>query len=265
MNSKGILSDDVIDRVIHEVNDCGYSLVKNYLHVDEISEYRDLVARAIENFEINDNPFREKEKFHIHDLLVQDKSFLNIIEDPRLQQLLEVFLSPFWTLYAFTSSSIPPAGVNYSRRVHNDCPRHIPNYISNMGVIWPLDDYTESSGVLYVAPHSHLEGHILSDGDFEKRKIPIFCTKGDLIVFNARLVHRTDMNRTSKFRHALTMNSCRPYMKSRFNWVKMIPKEFLIDRSERCRRIVGYHSRVPNSLGVYFVPPEERLFKAGQE
>ncbi|MCB0392500.1 MAG: hypothetical protein KDD58_14515, partial [Bdellovibrionales bacterium] len=132
--NKSTLDPQILDRVLNEVTNQGYSLVNNYLNEDEIVIFRDLVENAVNNFEVNNNPFRLKEKYHIHDLLLQSPYFLKIFEDLRLQQLVSIFLGKFWTMYAFTSSSVPPNGSNYARRVHNDCPRFIPNYITNIGI-----------------------------------------------------------------------------------------------------------------------------------
>lgn len=41
---------------------------------------------------------------------------------------------------------------------------------------------------------------------------------------NARIVHSTGFNNTNQWRHALTLNTCRPYMKQRMDWVRFIPE-----------------------------------------
>ena len=64
----------------------------------------------------------------------------------RTPYLAEV-LSDTCILYAYTSSSMPPAGSNYSRRIHVDCPRLIPGYWTNAGVMVALDDFTDENGV----------------------------------------------------------------------------------------------------------------------
>ena len=263
--NKALFSQDISQRVLTEVNELGYSLVENFLNEEEIAHFRLLVHEAVNDFDIKKNPYREKEKYHIHDLLLQNGDFLKLFEDPRLQQLVSLFLNDYWTLYAFTSSSVPPQGTNYARRVHNDCPRNIPNYITNMGVIWPLDDYTPTSGSLEVLSGSHIGKARLDEEEFNKNKKSIYCKAGDFIIFNARLVHRTDINSTDNFRHSLTMNACRHYMKPRFDWVRMLPSALCDSVNEQARRILGFHSRTPASLDEYFVSPEERLYKAGQE
>ncbi|MCB9026087.1 MAG: phytanoyl-CoA dioxygenase family protein [Bdellovibrionaceae bacterium] len=254
-----------LDKVYNDVSQKGYSLIPQVLNSNEIETFKDQVIKAIENFQVQDNPYREKEKYHIHDLLLQSPDFAKLFEDPRLQQLLSLFLGPYWILYAFTSSSVPPMGGNYAKRIHNDCPRNIPNYITNMGVIWPLDDYTSQNGCLQVLPESHIGEGNFNEEYFNKNYVPVYCQKGALIIFNARLIHRTDVNKTSNFRHALTLNACRHYMKARFDWPRMIPKNYCENLNSQAMRILGFDSRIPCSLDEYFVPPEKRLYKAGQE
>ena len=44
---------------------------------------------------------------------------------------------------------------NYSRRIHVDCPRLIPGYVTNMGATILLDDFTEDNGATWFLPGSH--------------------------------------------------------------------------------------------------------------
>ena len=75
--------------------------------------------------------------------------------NPRLRGFLSAALGETCVLYAYTSSSMPPGGRNYSARIHVDCPRFIPGYVTNVGVTLMLDDFTEQSGATYLLPGSH--------------------------------------------------------------------------------------------------------------
>src|SRR5690606_17304627 len=137
------------------------------------------------------------------------------LEDERLDKILSQLLDEHWIMYAFTGSSCPPNATNYGGRVHVDCPRWIQNYNTNIGVLWALDDFTIDNGATRLLPASHHSPNIPTKDYFEKNAISLICPAGSLVVMNARIVHSTGYNYTQKYRHALTMNACRPYMKQR--------------------------------------------------
>src|SRR6185369_14759252 len=78
------------------------------------------------------------DEWMVHNLMVRGRPFLRLLENRVLHAYLDEFLSDTCILYAYTSSSMPPGGSNYSRRIHVDCPRVIPGYVTNVGIT--LDD-----------------------------------------------------------------------------------------------------------------------------
>ena len=71
-------------------------------------------------------------------------------------------------------------------------------------------------------------------------------------------------NATDRDRHALTFNVCRSWMKQRFDYPRLMPREMIDSMDEVGRRFIGWDVRVPTSLEEYYVPPDQRLYKAGQ-
>jgi len=178
--------------------------------------------------------------------------------------LVAPILGEHWILYAFTSSSVPPGGTNYGRRIHVDSPRYVPNYPSNVGLIWTLDAFTEETGGTDVLPGSHHSPRAPSEEYFDRRCVQVECLQGSLIVFQARLSHRSGLNRSPKMRHALTLNACRAFMKQRMDWVRFVPKDIADALGPQGRRLLGYDTRLPTSLEEFFVPEGERLYKPNQ-
>ena len=92
--------------------------------------------------------------YMVHNPMMLDRRFLDLLENPAIVGALDTFLGPTSILYAYTSSSMPAGGSNYSRRVHVDSPRVIPGYMTNLGVIVALDDFTDDNGATYFLPRS---------------------------------------------------------------------------------------------------------------
>lgn len=243
----------------------GYVVIPNFLKHDICEELKNKLIKQINNYKLKGTERSKLDRYHIHDLLVNDISFGKLLEDERLQKLVALLLEEYWIMYAFTSSSLPPNETNYGGRLHVDSPRLIKDYATNVGVIWALDPFTIENGctkILSASQHSHV---VPSEELFQKKAQDVICNKGDLIIFNARVWHRAGFNNSSEWRHSLTMNCCRPFMKQRMDWVRVIPQEIASQLNNQARRIIGYDTRLPQNLDEFFVDEENRLYKSGQE
>ena len=261
-----LFSKELIDYHVFNVKTLGFSVIDNFFNDAICSDLKLRLEKAIEQYSpVNNSNRSVLDKYHMHDLLVNDLIFAQTLEDPRLQQLISPLLGEYWIMYAYTSSTLPPKGENYGSRIHVDCPRFIPNYITNVGVIWALDDFTEANGATHVLPGSHNTELVPSDSFFKLQSKILTCKKGSLIVFNARMWHAAGKNNTSNFRHALTLNACRPYMKQRMDWVRFLPSNITDRLNQQAKRIIGFDTRIPTNLDEFFVSKEELLYKPGQE
>jgi ectoine hydroxylase-related dioxygenase (phytanoyl-CoA dioxygenase family) len=133
-----------------------------------------------------------------------------------------------------------------------------------MGVMWALDDFLAQNGATEVLPGSHASPLEPAAEFFERHKVVLTAAKGAMIVFNARLFHRSGVNRTQEWRHALTMNACRSFMKQRMDWVRFVPREIAAALNAQGRRLLGYDTRLPTSLEELYLPEDQRLYKPGQ-
>lgn len=253
------------DHIFH-MESRGYDVFEDFLDEKTCDFLRQNLEKVINEYVPRDTSERSLlDRYLMHDLLNRDLLFAKTLEDPRLQQILASMLGENWIMYAYTSSSLPPNGDNFGSRIHVDSPRWIPNYPTNLGVIWALDDFTLDNGATYVLPGSHNTPKIPSKDLFDKNYSRLTCKKGSVIIFNARLWHRAGENTSSEFRHALTMNVCRPYMKQRMDWVRFIPDEITSKLNDQARRIIGFDTRLCSNLDEFFQTEEKRLYKSNQE
>src|SRR5258706_523463 len=208
-----LLEPEGVAEHLYAINTRGYSLIPGFLAPEACEVLRGRLASALEAYRPVAGSERSVEDRHLlHDLLATDPLFARLLEDPRLQQLVAPLLGEHWVMYAFTSSSLPPHGSNYGHRVHLDSARFSPLYTFNVGVIWALDPFTGENGATEVLPGSHHSEDVPQAAYFERNCAQINCAPGDLILFHARLLHRSGNNRTDAWRHALTMNCCRSFM-----------------------------------------------------
>ena len=242
----------------------GYTVVPHALPLETCAQLKRLLQGILDAHVPAAAERSVLDRYLMHDLLCRNAAFAALLEDPRLQQLLAPLLGEHWILYAFTSSSLPPGETNYGRRLHVDSPRFIPGYPTNMGVLWALDDFLVQNGATEVLPGSHASPLEPAAESFERHKVVLTAAQGAMIVFNARLFHRSGVNRTQQWRHALTMNACRSFMKQRMDWVRFVPREIATALNAQGRRLLGYDTRLPTSLEELYLPEDQRLYKPGQ-
>ena len=202
--------------------------------------------------------------YMVHNPMMLDPTFFSVLQHPEIVRVADIFLGPTSILYAFTTSSMPAGGTNYSHRIHVDCPRVIPGYMTNIGVMVALDDFTAENGATYFLPESFERVEPPTYDEFFESAERVYPRCGDLVVFNARTWHSGGQNITDRDRHALTLNLCRSYMRQRFDYPRLVGDQTAESLSKTLRRMLGFDVRVPTSLEEYYLPEEHRLYKANQ-
>lgn len=252
------------DSHINEVLTKGFCILHSLFkgaYVDRLREILDLAV--VSHNELNTSLADVNMVHNCHEVNIE---FLKCLEHSLIDSILSSILQQSYIIYAFQSSSLPPFGTNNARRIHCDTPRTIPSYITNIGVIITLDEYTDQTGAIEFMPYSRELLDIPSQPTFESSATPVHCPKGSVIIFDARTYHREGINKTSSYRHSLTCNFCRCYMRQRFDYVRMAQSSGLILRlTSNQRKLLGYNVRVPVSMEEYFYPSDRRLYLPGQE
>lgn len=195
-------------------------------------------------------------------------AFVELFDNRALLSPFEAVLGAGCIVYAYTSSSLPPERTNYSRRIHRDCPRVVPGFVTNVGATILLDDFTAENGATWYLPGSHkrsAQDPPPSKEEFERGAQRLIAPRGSVFFFDALLWHAGGDNHTSKWRHALTINMCRPFMKQRIDLPRMMAAMDLSGVSETALQKLGFHAQVPASREEYYAPPEKRKYRQAVE
>jgi ectoine hydroxylase-related dioxygenase (phytanoyl-CoA dioxygenase family) len=192
-------------------------------------------------------------------------SLIKVFDVDALTEPFEWLLGDGCIVYAYTSSSMPPGGGNYSNRIHVDCPRIVPGYITNVGATILLDDFTEENGATWFLPGSQVRAEAPSDDEFYRSAGRVIAAAGSVFYFNARLWHAGGRNLTTTWRHALTLNVCRPYMKQRLDIPRAMAHVDLTGVSTKALQKLGFLSQVPANYDEYYAPPGQRKFRQRYE
>ena len=252
------------DSQINEFGTDGFTVIPEAISTDEAASLRSTLDHLAQEQREVATDASAIDDYMVHNLMFLDHGFMSLLETPLVVAALDEFLTDTSTVYAYTSSSMPVGGTNYSHRIHNDCPRIIPGYPTNVGVIVALDDFTDENGATYFLPGSATRSEQPSEDEFFSDAVRVHPKAGDLVVFNASTWHMGGQNNTDRARHAATLNCVRSFMRQRFDYPRMVPAEQVEMLSPTLRRLLGFNVRVPASLEEYYVPPEQRLYLANQ-
>lgn len=192
-------------------------------------------------------------------------AFLEVFDNRALMRPFEAVLGEGCVVYAFTSSSMPPGKTNYARRVHRDCPttRMARGFPTNMGATILLDDFTSENGASYFLERSHGRKDAPSVDELERDALRLLAPAGSVLFFDALTWHAGGDNRSRAWRHALTINMCRSWMKQRLDLPRLMSDAGvdMTRASESVKQKLGYFTQVPASYDEYYAPAEARKYR----
>lgn len=260
----GQMADNFYDNMKTFKNE-GFVHIENVISLTEVAIYKDALQNAIaaqdEKWDGNDYYI---DKGMVHNPMIYDACFVDYLKNDTMQGYLEAALDEHCILYAFTTSSMPPNSTNFSNRIHVDCPRIIGDYLCNVGFLVALNDFTKENGASFYLPKSGQRLDVPTESEFFANAKQPLLKAGDGVMFNARTWHCGGQNTTDAYRHALTINVCRSFMRQRFDYPRMLGVDLLDTLDERTLKFLGYRVRTPVDLAEYYVPPAQRLYYPGQ-
>jgi hypothetical protein len=201
----------------------------------------------------------------VHVLAARHGVFLEFLKLPALRPALRALLGHGCIVHAHNSSSVPPRATNYARDIHVDAPRWIDGYITNATCILALDPFDGETGGMEIMPDSFRRPEKPDLKTFEAAFVRPMLAPGDALMFNPRSWHRAGMNRTSRWRHGVTVNSCRAFMRQQFDFPRLLEAAGVVIEDEDLRQFLGWHVRMPTSLDEFLLPPDRRPYRPGQE
>ncbi len=250
--------------VAHEVTTRGFTVVPDVLDSGEVTRLTAVLDRLVREDLSHPDPRRRADDWMSFNGALRDPAIADVVTHPAILPHIEAILGPTCIMYACVSSSMPPNGTNYSRRIHVDSQRVIPGYPTNIGALVALTDFTEENGATRFLPGSFERLDRPTRDEYDRDAEMVRPSAGSVVIFNARTWHTGGVNHTSEPRHALTVNYCRSFMRQHFDFSRMIPPDEAATMPPALRRVLGFDVRMPTSLDEYYVPESERLYKANQ-
>lgn len=172
--------------------------------------------------------------------------FLSLLENELLMANVDAIVGENTTLYSYSSSSIPPLGKIHTARIHTDTARATTDHTLLLGAIVALSPFTINNGATWFLPASHMLEEKPTDEQFFAQAQQVTAQAGDVIYFDPMIWHAGGENKTTTWRHALTLGFCKPWIKQRFDMPRALEEKGLhTGLSETLLKRLGFYHRTP--------------------
>lgn len=213
---------------------------------------------------LNNNPISSN-GLAINALIGNDLLFeflINLINIGLIDWIEENYFEEKCILNSFTAlSNISGENKIFHKKYHRDIRGFSGEIPVMLNMLVMLDDFTTENGATLLLPKSHLEKEKPSEEFFNKFAKPILGRAGDIVIWNSNLYHASGLNYTDKARRALPITFSLPYYKQLIDFPRAIGEEKYNHYDEKCRKLLGYDSRVPDSLSKWYSPVDELMYK----
>lgn len=200
----------------------------------------------------------------LHHLLERENFSLTLLSKMYCDREIRDFIGGNYILNGINGVINTSSGSAYVNRIHRDVRTFSVEQNFMIQMIIPLDDFTADNGATHFLSGSHKVDEVPDEEYFIKNAKQAITKKGSIILFNSNLWHSAGTNFTSEPRRALTLGFTKPYIKPQFDYPRYLGYAFGENLDNDLRQIIGYNARVPANLEEYYVPREERMYKADQ-
>jgi hypothetical protein len=245
---------DDYEQAKKDLQEWGYCLITNSLAPGQLESLRKRLreqadgekAAGVGTFDGGEH----KPNQRVWNLVNKGQEFLDLLENPIVDDLVPDILGDGFTISSFTANITRPG--NAPMLLHNDQGQIIQTPLRNIGlglnIMWFLTDVNDENGGTRVMPGSHL-GDQAPDDQFDLTDtVAAEGPAGTALVFDTRLWHSTGPNRTKTGeRPVVILFLMRAFIRPLENSFLSLDREVEKTLTEKARALLGF--RVTAALG----------------
>ncbi|MGB3808934.1 MAG: phytanoyl-CoA dioxygenase family protein [Parvibaculum sp.] len=236
-------------RAARDIKEHGLCLVEGVLEGATLARVHDALYRAA----YDDRARGREQKFgldYAHDdtnqrvwnVLSRDPVFSDLVEHPAALELLRSIIGWPALLGNISANITGPGGGEMV--LHADqifVPEPWPAEPQGVNVCWCVDDFTEENGATRMVPGSHLHHRNPKAEEAATDTVPLEAPAGTMIVMEARVWHKTGLNRTADKRRAgIFAWYTRPIYRTQENWFLALDPSVRQFASDTMLELLGY-------------------------
>jgi ectoine hydroxylase-related dioxygenase (phytanoyl-CoA dioxygenase family) len=174
----------------------------------------------------------------------------------------ENYFKESFILNSFTAlNNIPGEDKVFHKKVHRDIRGFSSDVPLLLNMLVMLDDFTVENGATLVLTGSHLKAEAPTENEFRLNAVPITGSAGDIVIWNSNLFHASGVNTTNRVRRALPITFSLPYYKQLLDYPRAIGYDKYDSFEDTMKRLLGYDSRIPESIDEWYSPIDKLLYK----
>lgn len=185
------------------------------------------------------NEFEGERTERVYSVLAKCPSVADLVEHPRIIDVLDAYLRPSRLLSACQATRIHPGETQQFLHCDDELgapPR--PREPAAVSVMWTLSDFTPENGSTNIVPGSHT-------WDTERRPeanetVSLEIPAGSALIWLGGIFHGGGVNTSDGCRTGMSIVYFQPWLRQIENMVLAVPPEKAVQYSERVRRMLGY-------------------------
>ncbi len=201
----------------------------------------------------------------IHHLFDRGEIFVELMQSSKLTNYVDEILGNTSIIHSYNGVRLMPKQSNNATKIHRDSPRFYPqSFPLSLQALVCIDPFTLENGATYLLPASHHSQSAPSNQYFYDNAVRVVAEPGDVIFFDSLVWHAGGENRTQDPRRGLTIVYSRSFMKQQIDLAKSLSDELINSLSPLGKRLIGMSVRAPSCLDDFYLPEDQRLYKANQ-
>ena len=236
-----VVIDEVnIGSVVGDIHKQGYTVVKNFLSVEEIDRMRVAFNTEVLITEMKALGTSTGRTWRAHNLLAKTRATDFVFLDARFRAIIEGVIGKYSQLNIATLFNTLPGETRQG--LHQDdglwpIPRPHPSFLCN--VLFAFDDFTKRNGATHVVPYSH---NLSDPVDPNVESLQVEMNSGDALFWEGGLLHGGGANTTTnEERMGLFISHVVSYLRPSDLQLVSVPREVARELPHRIQRLLGYY------------------------
>jgi ectoine hydroxylase-related dioxygenase (phytanoyl-CoA dioxygenase family) len=261
-----------LEQALDSLSRHGFAIVEDVLGSDQIERMRVALYRVRDLIvgEVGSERLETAGELGVLRLMLRyDERFYSLLELDEVLAIVDHTVSATGILHlqnGLILPSFPPGSAPdvFQTSFHRDFPRYMGGYVASINTFVTIDEFTDENGATLVVPGSHQRAEPPEHAEMLAGAVPAVCPAGSMIAFDSTLWHAAGTNTSGCDRLAVNQQFTRSFIKQQIDYVRAIGADNVVRQPERTQQLLGWYTRVVTCLQEYYVPAEERLYRAGQ-
>lgn len=261
-----LLSAVQINKHIEEINEDGYTIIKDVLTNEECLE----ISKKLDKINQDEESEFGKERLAkcneigiLRSLLSKDPYFANLIIHPKIYPIVSAIVGETAILHLQNAIIVFPEKKHGQSHFHRDFAKDfICTKPLSLNVFWMIDEFNAETGATWVVPKTHKIEDWPTNEVLEKEAIQTKGKPGSVLIFDSMLIHKGGSNVSNIVRRAINHQYTKPFIKQQINLPEFLGSKF--EKESKIGQVLGYWAIPPKNIEEFRCEPKNRTYRSGQ-